>query len=332
LNNNVLITGGAGFIGLHLAKRLLDQGYQVQLVDNFARGVKDKDLDSVLNRHNISITDISVLDENSVLGLGDEYEIIFHLAAIIGVDHVMKRPYMVLYDNLRMLGNMISLAKRQNNLLRFLFASTSEVYAGTLQYFDLPLPTPEDIPLTIADLSHPRTSYMLSKICGEYMCKHAGIPYTIFRPHNIYGPRMGMSHVIPELFRKASDISQDSDIEVYSVDHRRTFCYIEDAIEELVRMVESEQCINQTLNLGNQSPEIEIGQLAKIILKIMGKKNLRIKALPGSPGSPVRRCPDMAKANRVIGYEAKIDIEEGIAKTYSWYVENIFEGHGVGAK
>ena len=120
----------------------------------------------------------------------------------IGVTHVMEKPYSVLYDNIRMLGNIIDLARRQSNLLKFFYASTSEIYAGTLKHFNLSIPTPEETPLAITDLSHPRTSYMLSKIYGEAMCQQASIPFTIFRPHNIYGPRMGMAHVIPEQLRK----------------------------------------------------------------------------------------------------------------------------------
>ncbi len=329
---NVLITGGAGFIGLHLANRLLDNGYHVMLMDNFARGVKDKELQETLERKNVTIAHIDVLDEKPVLELGNDFDVICHLAAIIGVAHVMQRPYNVLYDNVRMLGNMISLARKQNQLSRFLFASTSEVYAGTLRYFALPIPTPEDSPLTITELDHPRTSYMLSKIYGEAMCQQAGIPFSIIRPHNVYGPRMGMSHVIPELCEKARNLPNNAELEVYSVTHKRTFCYVSDAIEELHCMIEADQCAGHTFNLGNQTPEIEIGELARKILKVVGREDLTIKAMPATPGSPPRRGPDMKKTNAFTGYEAKIGLEEGVAKTYEWYVKNVFEGHGVSAK
>ena len=108
--------------------------------------------------------------------------------------------------NIRMLQNVISLARRQSNLNRLLFASTSEVYAGTLEKYGLEIPTVEGANIVLSDLSSPRTTYMLSKIVGEVMCQHSGVPFTIFRPHNIYGPRMGMAHVIPELLMKVWDI------------------------------------------------------------------------------------------------------------------------------
>ena len=90
--------------------------------------------------------------------------------------------------------NAIDIAKKQKRLKRLLFASTSEVYAGTLRYHGLEFPTTEETPLTVSDLRHPRTSHMLSKIYGEALLRQSNLPYTIFRPHNFYGPRMGMSH------------------------------------------------------------------------------------------------------------------------------------------
>jgi nucleoside-diphosphate-sugar epimerase len=92
-----------------------------------------------------------------------------------------------------MLENVLTLARDQRDFSRFLFASTSEVYAGTLQYFGMPIPTPENTPLAMTALDEPRTSYMISKIMGEAMCQQSGLPFTIFRPHNVYGPRMGMA-------------------------------------------------------------------------------------------------------------------------------------------
>src|SRR5260370_36313409 len=95
-------------------------------------------------------------------------------------------------------GNVIGFARSETELRRLVFPSTSEVYAGTLQYFGMPFPTPETTPLAITDLAQPRASYMLSKIYGEALCQHAGVPFTIVRPHNVYGRRMRMAHAVPE--------------------------------------------------------------------------------------------------------------------------------------
>ena len=325
MNKKVLITGGAGFIGLHLANRLLDEGCQVHLVDNFSRAVDDVELKTTLARKMASFNSIDLLEIDNVEQLDVDYDFIFHLAAIIGVTHVMERPYDVLYDNIRMLGNMINLAHKQNSLSRFFFASTSEIYVGTLKYFDLPIPTPEKTPLAITDLAHPRTSYMLSKIYGEALCQQASIPFTLFRPHNIFGPRMGMAHVIPEQLRKAYEAQEGDNIEVFSIDHTRCFCYIDDAIEMLWRMMESPKCEGETLNLGTQNPEISIKEVAEACFLAADKK-LSIDAKPASPGSPTRRGPDMSKTISLIDYESQVSFIDGIARTYDWYKKNIFEG------
>jgi len=331
MSKKVLITGGAGFIGLHLANRLLDEGCQVHIVDNFSRAVDDTELKEILSREQASFSSIDLLDINNVKNLPSDYDVIFHLAAIIGVMHVLERPYSVLYDNIRMLGNMIELARKQTNLSRFFFASTSEIYAGTLKYFNLPIPTPESTPLAITDLSHPRTSYMLSKIYGEALCQQAEIPFTIFRPHNVYGPRMGMAHVIPEQLSKAHEAIAGDSIEVFSIDHTRCFCYIDDAIEMLWRMMEVKECESKTLNLGTQNPEVTIKEIAEACFSAVDKK-LNIDAKPASPGSPIRRGPDMNQTIELIGFESQVNLLDGVARTYDWYRKFIFEGKGVTAK
>ena len=330
MSKKALIIGGAGFIGLHLANRLLEEGCQVHLVDNFSRAVNDTELRETLRIKKSEFLNINLNDVKEVGNLDSDFDVIFHLAAIIGVVHVLERSYDVLYDNFRMLGNMIDLARRQKNLSRFFFASTSEVYAGTLKYYDLPIPTPESTPLAVTDLSHQRTSYMLSKIYGEALCRHSGIPFTIFRPHNIYGPRMGMSHVIPEQLKKAFEAKDSDRIDVFSVDHTRCFCYVSDAIEMLWRMMNCNNCENQTLNLGTQSPEVTMKNLAEVCHNATGKK-LFINENPATPGSPYRRCPDMNKTIELIDFESQVDLHDGIAKTYDWYREYIFEGKNISA-
>jgi UDP-glucose 4-epimerase len=321
----VLITGGAGFIGYHLAKRLSAEDYEVHLVDNLARGVLDDDLKQLVAAPKVRLLQRDLLQSNVFDDLGDDYHYIYHLAAIIGVANVINRPYFVLRDNILMQSNLLSFAKRQTKLRRLLFASTSEVYAGTLQYFTLPLPTPESSPLTVTDLAHPRTSYMLSKIYGEALCQHAGLPFTVIRPHNLYGPRMGMAHVIPELLYRAHHARDNKAFDVFSVEHRRTFCYIADGVEMIKRVAELDAGAGQTLNIGREAPEVTIGQLADKIIKILGKE-LSVNPQPATPGSPARRCPDMNKTNALSAYTAQVGLDEGIRLTYDWYSTKIFSG------
>lgn len=326
----VLITGGAGFIGLALAKHFAEKNYQVHILDNFSRAVKDPELEQVSSRKNVTLITCDVLNESELLALDKDYALVYHLAAIIGVQHVLNRPYDVLTLNVQMLGNIIKLCKEQKSLERLLFASTSEAYAGTLQYFDLPVPTPESTPLTTGDLDQPRTSYMLSKIYGEAMCRQSGLPYTIFRPHNIYGPRMGMSHVIPELLQKVYRMKDGDELEVYSVDHKRAFCFIDDAVALLTAMGETPACKNQVYNLGNEDNEIFIGELAKIILDTV-VRDARLKEMPATPGSPTRRCPNMSKLAEHTGLKAKVDVVEGAKRTFEWY-KPVFDGTAISAK
>jgi UDP-glucose 4-epimerase len=318
----VLITGGAGFIGGHLARHLLREGHRVVVADNLSRGVMDKDFDD-LSSAGLEFVQTNLLEENALDRIGGNFDLIFHFAAIIGVANVLKRPYEVLTDNVVMHAEALRYARKQPGLARFVFASTSEVYAGTLQYFGLPLPTPESSPLAVSDLTHPRTSYMLSKIYGEAMCHQGGVPFTIIRPHNVYGPRMGMAHVIPELLKKGYEAPRSSRILVSSVEHRRAFCYVDDAIELIALAAEKPQCLNEVLNVGNEKQERSIGEVAETVFDVLDK-DLRVEPGPIAPGSPPKRSPDMAKAIAKTGYTPSIDLSEGVARTYEWYRTHVF--------
>jgi UDP-glucose 4-epimerase len=318
-----LVTGGAGFIGTHLAGRLVRGGYRVDLVDDFSRGANDNTIASLVSSGSVRLIERDLRQPGVLDDADRDYDLVVHLAAIVGVAHVLARAYDVLSDNAAMTATAISVARRQHALKRFLFASTSEVYAGTLERFTLPLPTPETTPLAISALDHPRTSYMLSKIYGEAMCHAAGLPFTIFRPHNVYGPRMGLAHVIPELLERAH-FATDGRLEVFSVDHRRTFCYVEDAVEMLVRAAESQRGEGETLNIGVQEPEVAIGELAALVTRVVGKE-LELVPLPATPGSPSRRCPDMARTTELTSYEPTVLLEEGVRRTYEAYIEGVFD-------
>lgn len=327
----VLITGGAGFIGFHLTNELIERGYEVVLIDNFSRGVKDSFLMELEKNPHVSLVSAELLSKEGVMELGTDFDYIYHLAAIIGVQNVLENPYNVLKENVELLINMIEFARTQKGLKRFIFTSTSEIYAGTLQHYGMQIPTPETTPLTITPLEHPRTSYMLSKIYGEALLRQSGIKFTIIRPHNFYGPRMGMSHVIPELLKKAYYAESDQGIEVFSVGHKRTFCYIHDAVIMIRMLAESEAAEGEAFNVGNEMPEVTIMEVAQDILDVVGR-SLTIKAKPDATGSPARRCPSMKKTEACIGYTGKVTLKEGIQKTFDWYKKYIFDGNEVGAK
>jgi nucleoside-diphosphate-sugar epimerase len=320
-----LITGGAGFIGYHLASHLVASGWRVNLVDSFARGASDHALGGLQASERVRLLERDLRSSDALADADDDCTHVFHLAAIVGVSHVLDRPYEVLRDNVAMLTHALDFARTQSRLERFLFASTSEVYAGTFRHLSVPIPTPEDVPLALPDISEPRTCYLLSKIYGEAMCQHGGIPFTIVRPHNVYGPRMGLSHVIPELLERAHAAADGGALEVFSVDHRRTFCHVDDAVAIIARSALTEKAEGEILNVGNEDGEVSIGELARVVLAVVGKQ-LEIVAGPETPGSPRRRCPDMTKTTRLTGYRPSVDLDAGIMQTYEWYRGNVFDG------
>lgn len=303
---------------MHLARRLVDDGWRVDLVDDFSRGAKDTDFARLTERDEVGVSSCDLTLPDALDDVGRDYDYVFHLAAIVGVGRVLEAPYEVLDANVAMTRSAISVARRQHALERFVFLSTSEVYAGSLERGELPVPTPESALLVVPELSRPRTSYMLSKLYSEALCHHAGTPFTIFRPHNVYGPRMGNAHVIPELLMRADQAPDGSELDVYSVDHRRTFCYVDDAVEMIVRALSSGASSGTTLNIGVEDPEVSIGELAELVIATVGKA-LTVVPRPPTPGSPVRRCPDMSMTTTLTGFKAAVDLETGVRRTYDWY-------------
>lgn len=319
-----LIIGGAGFIGGALANRIAALGHDIDIVDNLSRGQLDDHLKKLLDFENVRLLEHTVEDltADKLPTLG--YTHVFHFAAILGVDNVTQRPFDTLSSNIYSLQAAVKLAGAMPNLERFVFLSTSEIYAASVDNSAAPIPTPEDARLILPDISEPRSTYMLSKIIGETLVQHSGLRFTIFRPHNIYGPRMGSAHVIPQLLEKAFSAEPGDFLDVYSVDHTRSFCYIDDAIDLLYSGSVSANTLNSTYNLGDQSHEITIGDLARLITSLVNKE-LFISPLPATAGSASRRCPDMQKLRLAIGLQAQTPLGEGVSKTYEWYRSFVFQ-------
>jgi nucleoside-diphosphate-sugar epimerase len=320
MSAKVLITGGAGFIGERLASALASDEYEVHILDNRR---KDARIVRLEEERGVKFFAIDLLQPAALDSLENTYDAIVHLAAILGVQNVIDHPYQTLRDNVLIHEAVIRFAARQTNIQRFLFASTSEVYDGSLMQLRLPLPTPEDSPLALPDLSQPRTAYMLSKVYGEAMLLHSGLPYTIVRLYNVYGPRMGLTHVIPQLLQKAHNAETGGALEVFSLDHSRCFCYVDDAVEMLRRLLKTDAARNQVLNLGMETPELAIKDLAEIVIEIVGKP-LRITGKPATPGSPTRRVPDVTRLRKITNYSGRTSLREGISATYEWYKTHEF--------
>ncbi len=325
--NRALITGGTGFIGLHVAKALAGRDARVDLLDLTPADPADTELTALLAGGTVTHIVGDLRDPATWERVGRDYDVIIHLAAMLGVSAVASAPYRVLSENLETTTAAIELARRQAQLRRFVFASTSEVYGGTQEQLDLPIPTPEQVVLALPDLDRPRTSYMLSKIYGEALTRHSGLPYTIIRPHNVYGPRMGMRHVIPEMLKRARELSEGQAFAVYSADHTRTFCYVDDAVEMILRAVEAQAGDGVAINIGAPAPEVTMAALGRMVLQIVGR-SAPIDPQPATPGSPARRCPDMARCIEITGFCAETPLEDGVRQTYDWYLTNHFDRPG----
>jgi UDP-glucose 4-epimerase/UDP-glucuronate decarboxylase len=315
----VLVTGGAGFIGHHLIDRLLDDtATRVTVVVNSSRGHDISDIGN-FDADRVRVIEADLTDPGVWDGIGGGYHEVYHLAAVIGVRNVLGAPQDVVRVNaiatLHLLDWFVAGGGE-----KILFSSTSEAYAWTQHFHTLPIPTPEAVPLALTDLRDPRSSYAGSKIFGELAvtqyCQAAEKPFVILRYHNVYGPRMGLEHVIPELFARAR--SGQNPLTVYSANHRRAFCYVSDAVNATVAAMHSNRADNETLNVGNDREEITIGDLAKRILERVGG-DVRVQERPAVNDPIPRRCPDISRARELLGYEPRIDLDAGLTATLAWY-------------
>ena len=319
---NILIIGGAGFFGYSLAHFLSKKKMTIDIVDDFSRKTSTKDINILKGNKYINLIDKNLFDLYNDNEFGRNYTVIFHFAAIVGVENVINNPYLTLSKNILLTDIAIKIAKAQKNLNKFIFTSTSEVYSGAIETGIASIPTSEKTKLIIETSHTKRSTYKLSKITGESLCMNSGLPVTIFRPHNIYGPRMGMSHVIPELIKKILLLNSGEKLEVFSTNHTRTFCYIKDAIQLFFIAMHNNYTDNEILNMGTPAPEIKIMELAELLCKL-SEKNLKIVACEPQEGSISRRCPDMSKTIKLTNYKPSIGLREGLTDTFNWYKKNI---------
>lgn len=316
----ILITGGAGFIGYHLAARVSEFGEdEVVLVDNFARGQKDEEWERLVTRRNVQCLSLDLTQPTAFDQLGRGYDEVYHLAAIIGVRNVLERPEEVLRVNALSTLLLLGWFANQGGA-KVLFSSTSEAYAWTQQFYSLPVPTPEQVPLALTDLDNPRSSYAGSKIFGELAvrqyCRVHKKPFAIVRYHNVYGPRMGHDHVVPELYRRAS--RGENPLKVYSAGHTRAFCYVSDAITATIAAMRTPAADGEVFNVGNDREEVTIGELAQRILRL-ANLTAAIEASEAKHDPIQRRCPDLSRTRKLLHVEPQVLLDEGLAQTLAWY-------------
>lgn len=320
-----LVTGGAGFIGLHLARYLSRKGWDITLCDNLFRGESDDELKQLTGLKGVRFVEVDLTSRKDLDKLEKHYDIVYHLAAINGTKYFYEIPYQVLRINILSLINILDWIK-DSNCNRLIWTSSSEVYSSTARILDIPVPTPETVPLAIDDEFNPRLSYAGSKMTGELLClnyaREQNLNLTIVRPHNVYGERMGYEHVIPEFIMRI--LNRENPFKIYGHIQTRAFCYVEDFVKGLELIAESSMLNSAIINLGNDKEETSIENLARKMFSLF-QFDARLELLPAPAGSADRRCPDISKARRVLGYEPEINLEEGLDRTYKWYSKRLLK-------
>jgi UDP-glucose 4-epimerase/UDP-glucuronate decarboxylase len=314
----ILVLGGAGFIGYHLATRLADEGHALTLVDDLSRGRRDAAMTGLCARPGVRLVEADLTVPDALGALPREWDQVFMLAAVVGVRNVERDPARVLRTNTLALQRVLDWLPAAGETL--FFSSTSEVYAGSVALGLAAVPTPEDVPLTVADVGAARTAYAVSKILGEAAVIQAGrargLRWVIGRYHNVYGPRMGADHVIPELALRA--LQREDPFRLYGARQRRAFCHVADAVEATLRLVTTEGAWGRIVNIGNDTEETVIEDLAAVVLRRAGHRPA-MDRLPAPAGSPERRCPDLARLRALTGFAPKVPLETGVAETFDWY-------------
>ncbi len=317
----VVITGGAGFIGCHLARYHAARGDEAWLIDNFSKsGTADEEFNELARQPGITAVDADLTAQPEI-ELPPAVDVVYHLAAINGTQLFYERPYDVARTNVLVTVNLLDLLQRRGTRVgRLVYSSTSEIYAGAERYGLLRLPTDETVPAVFPQPLPARFSYGSSKFMGEVLCSQFGathgVPWTVIRYHNIYGPRMGGRHVIPELIERIR--KEQRPFELRGGHETRAFCYIDDAVKATALAAVTPACAGETVHVGNPE-ETRILDLAKLLMELLGF-SAQIRELGSREGSVSRRCPDTAKLKRLTGFQAEVGLKAGVERTVEWYL------------
>ncbi len=319
----VLIIGGGGFIGSNILNYLYrNTDYYFHIVDNFSRSeTKLKYIKENYDSKRAKVFNCDLTESNSFELLDDNYDYVYMLAAVVGVDKVNSIPHEVIKINSLLTINTLEWLKN-SNCKRVLFSSTSETYAGSIEVFKSEVPTPEDVPLTIEEIGHPRFTYAVTKMLGEsgflnYASK-GFFEAIVIRYHNVYGPEMGFRHVIPHLVERFN--SNENPFKIYGHDQTRAFNYIDDAVKGTVAAIEKGISGN-IYHIGDKD-EISIKQLTEYVGELLNYNGVYENA-PTFPGSVSRRCPDISKAESQLNYHPSVHWKDGVKKCVEWYVKTL---------
>ncbi|GAA2868929.1 nucleoside-diphosphate sugar epimerase [Actinoplanes cyaneus] len=310
-----LITGGAGFIGLHLVRHLLGRGARVVVLDDFSRGRHDPELAAVAGDIELITHDLTTpIPPEALRG---SFDGVFHLAAVVGVARANSEPARVLDANVRATLHVLDWCRTARPGALFL-SSTSEVADGAGRLGLASYPIAERVPFLVPDLAAPRASYALGKAASEalVLAHRDQFRVRIGRYHNIYGPRMGEDHVIPQFIRRA--LARTDPFPLYGATQTRAFCHVDDAVRASVDLLRLPAADPLVANIGNDREEIKIDHLAVKVAGLAGYDPVFVAHEPPA-GSPDRRLPDLTTIGALTGYQPEVGLDRGLRATFDWY-------------
>ncbi len=318
MRKSYLVTGGTGFIGSALVRRLVAEGRRVRVFDINDRGDPERLRDVLAD---IDLVNADIRDPEAVARACRGVESVIHLAYINGTEFFYTRPDEVLDVAVSGMMNVIK-GCLGADVPELVLASSSEVYQTPPG-----IPTDESAPLSVPDPLNPRYSYGGGKIISELLTVNYGRKYferaVIFRPHNVYGPDMGWEHVIPQFVLRMKDLcGQAGDPVRFPIqgtgEESRAFVFIDDFTDGVMKVMDRGEHLG-IYHIGTME-EVRLKVLARMVGDYFGR---RVEIVPGelAGGSTLRRCPDISKV-RALGYEPRVRLAEGLAVTARWYDEN----------
>jgi len=320
---NVLITGGAGFIGSHLAERMIAEGHRITAVDDLSTGSMDN-IASLMGRSEFQFVRESVRNAATMTALIDRCDVIFHLAAAVGVQLIVDRPVHTIETNIHGSEVVLNLANKFGR--KIVVASTSEVYGKNTK-----VPFSEDDDTTLGSTRFTRWSYACSKMVDEFLAlayhDQYGLETIVCRFFNTVGPRQTGQYgmVVPRFVRRAL---RNETIDIYgSGQQSRCFCNVADVVGALVKLIECPQAVGEVINVGSDE-SIGIEDLADKIVEMTGsksdKRSLSYEEAYGRPFDDMLvRKPDLTKINKLIGYEPKCNLNQTLGEVIDFEKQRI---------
>lgn len=309
-SQSALVTGGAGFIGSHLVEQLVSKGHKVTVLDNFSIKqpyVVEAEINSLKG---------DICDPKTAIEATRGVDVVYHLAAVLGVEYAHQHPLDTLEVEVRGTRNILE-GSRKNNVKRIIYGSSSEVYGEPLS-----------LPVREIDQPAPKSTYAVAKLAGERYCeayhRAYGIDFVVLRYFNVYGPRQDDRFVIPRFIRAAL---RNVPLLLYGDGNQvRDFTFVKDAVQLTLTAAQADEAKCQTFNVGTGTAT-KAYDLARLVVSLVGSNSgiaLRNfdQIIRPREIEVFNRIADVSKAREMLSYEAQTSIRDGISATISWMKES----------